>query len=80
MEQLQARTCGDCKKEIQFHEFLRDNPTIDYERGCDLFDSQIITVYCTECFLKRPEKPYKTNRRYYYQKPFKKRDHQSIFK
>lgn len=66
MEQLQARKCGDCKKEIQFRDFLRDNPTIDDERGRDLFESPIITIYCTECFLKRPEKPYRTNRRYYY--------------
>ncbi|HEC38027.1 hypothetical protein LCGC14_0847760 [marine sediment metagenome] len=79
-KQLHTRKCGDCEKEIPFQGFLRENPTIDNERGRDLFDSPIITVYCTECFLKRPEKPYKTNRRYYYQKRYKKRDHQSIFK
>ncbi|KKN57275.1 hypothetical protein LCGC14_0564030 [marine sediment metagenome] len=66
MVQLQARKCGDCEKEIEFQDFLRDNPTIDNERGHALFESPIITIYCTECFLKRPEKPYKTNRRYYY--------------
>ncbi|KKL20492.1 hypothetical protein LCGC14_2454910 [marine sediment metagenome] len=80
MEQLQARKCGDCKKEIQFQEFLRENPSIDKERGLGIFDDPFMTVYCTDCFLKRPEKPYKTNRRYYYQRRFKKRDHQPIFK
>ena len=74
MEQLQSRKCGDCQKEIQFQEFLRENPTIDNERGHDLFESPIITVYCTECFLKRPEKPYKPNRRYYYRKRLRRRD------
>ncbi len=74
MEQLQSRKCGDCQKEIQFQEFLRENPTIDNERGQDLFESPIITVYCTECFLKRPEKPYKPNRRYYYRKRLRRRD------
>ncbi|HEC41125.1 hypothetical protein LCGC14_2397500 [marine sediment metagenome] len=66
MEQLQARKCGDCEKVISFQDFLRDNPTIDDKRGCDLWKSPLITVYCTKCFLNRPEKPYKTNRRYYY--------------
>jgi len=66
MEQLQARKCGDCEKVISFQDFLRDNPTIDNERGRDLWKSSLITVYCTKCFLNRPEKPYKPNRRYYY--------------
>ena len=53
MEQLQARKCGDCEKVISFQDFLRDNPTIDDERGRDLWESSLITVYCTKCFLNR---------------------------
>ena len=74
MKQVQARTCGDCEKELTFEEFLRDNPSVNEERGRDLFESPIITVYCTECFLKRPEKPYKTNRRYYYRNRLRMRE------
>ncbi|KKL75174.1 hypothetical protein LCGC14_2057530 [marine sediment metagenome] len=74
IEQPKARKCGDCEKKIQFQEFLRENPSIDNERGRELFEDPIITVYCTECFLKRPERPFKTNRRYYYRKGLVNRD------
>ncbi len=74
MVQVHTRKCGDCGKELTFEEFLRDNPSINEERGRDLFESPIITVYCTGCFLNRPEKPYKTNRRYYYRKRLRLRE------
>ena len=33
MVQVHARKCGDCEKVIEFQDFLRDNPTINEERG-----------------------------------------------
>ncbi|KKL49919.1 hypothetical protein LCGC14_2310710 [marine sediment metagenome] len=38
MESLPARKCGDCKKEIQFQEFLRENPSIN--SSLNIFFSQ----------------------------------------
>ncbi len=73
MQQLQAKLCGDCRMEIPFRIFLRDNPTISFERASDLWEDPLIIPYCPECFLKRPEKPYKRSRRYYYNNRLKMR-------
>ncbi len=66
MQQLKSKECGDCGKRIPFQIFLRDNPTILVERAQDLWEDPLIIPYCPECFLNRPEKPYKRRRRYYY--------------
>lgn len=73
MQQLQAKICGDCGEEIPFRIFLRDNPTISLERTRDLWKDPLIIPYCPECFLKRPEKPYKHRRRYYHNDRLKMR-------
>jgi hypothetical protein len=64
MEDINAKRCGDCGNFIPFNIFLRDNPTIGLERARDLWNDPFIIPYCPECFLKRPEKPYKRRRRY----------------
>ena len=66
MEQGKTRECGDCGKSIPFKIFLRDNPTLSMETAHNLWEDPFIVPYCPECFLKRPEKPYKRRRRYNY--------------
>ncbi len=73
MQQLESRECGDCGKDMPFQIFLRDNPTISLERAQDLWEDPLIIPYCPECFLNRPERPYKRRRRYYYHDRLKMR-------
>ncbi|MBY8985566.1 MAG: hypothetical protein KGD65_10880 [Candidatus Lokiarchaeota archaeon] len=73
MLQLQPKRCGDCGRIIPFQIFLRDNPTITAKRAQDLWEDPLIIPYCPECFLNRPEKPYRRRRRYYYNDRLKMR-------
>ncbi|MFW9821507.1 MAG: hypothetical protein ACFFE4_01140 [Candidatus Thorarchaeota archaeon] len=73
MWQLDSKECGDCGKEIPFQIFLRDNPTISLKRARDLWNDPLIITYCPECFLNRPERPYRRRRRYYYNDRLKMR-------
>jgi len=73
MKQLKARNCGDCGQVIPFDAFLRDNQTISLEQGRDLWEDVFFTIYCPECFLKRPEKPFRKRRRYNYNNSLKLR-------
>ena len=73
MEQIKTRKCGDCGTLIPFNIFLRDNPTISMERAQKLWNDPFIIPYCPQCFLNRPEKPYRRRRRYYYNDRLKMR-------
>ena len=70
MEYIKTRKCG---KSILFQIFLRDNPIISMKRAQKLWKDPFIIPYCPECFLNRPEKPYKRRRRYYYNNHLKLR-------
>jgi len=73
MQQIESKECGDCGKDMPFQIFLRDNPTISLERAQDLWEDPLIIPYCPECFLNRPERPYKRLRRYNYHDRLKTR-------
>lgn len=73
MEQTKTKKCGDCGQLIPFHIFLRDNPTISKSRAQELWNDPFIIAYCPQCFLNRPEKPYRRRRRYYYNDRLKAR-------
>ena len=73
MEQTIKKKCGDCGKLIPFQIFLRDNPTISKNRAQELWNDPFIITYCPQCFLNRPEKPYRRRRRYYYNDRLKMR-------
>jgi hypothetical protein len=64
MEQLKERKCGDCGEIIPIDVFLRDNPTLSIEQGKNLWEDLLFTIYCPECFLRRPEKPFRKRRGY----------------
>lgn len=60
------KNCIDCGKSISFEAFCRENPSITLHNAKELWENPLISVYCYNCFFKRPEKPYKQRRRYYY--------------
>jgi len=68
------KRCCDCDKSISFAEFQRNNPAISKEAASDLWENPIINIYCLECFLNRPEMPYRKRKRFYsyYQFKFRK--------
>jgi hypothetical protein len=69
----QYKKCTDCGKLISFSEFLRDNPAFMIERAKDLWLDSMISIYCTECYFRRPEKPFKTkNGHFNYYRRFRK--------
>ncbi|MFX0028821.1 MAG: hypothetical protein ACFE8B_06400 [Candidatus Hermodarchaeota archaeon] len=73
MAQIKTRKCGDCGILIPFQIFLRDNPTISMKRAQELWNDPFIIPYCPQCFLNRPEKPYRRRKRYYYNDRLKMR-------
>jgi hypothetical protein len=73
MQHLEPKECGDCGQKIPFNIFLRDNPTIAIGRAKDLWEDPLIITYCPDCFLNRPEKPYRRRRRYFYNDRLKMR-------
>jgi len=69
MEKQIIKHCCDCNKPINLTAFQRSNPLLSTEAATDLWENPLINIYCIECFLNRPEKPYRKRRKYlsYYQ-------------
>jgi len=58
------KTCFDCGKSISFIDFCNDNSTMTKTRAKDLWDDNLLSICCFQCFFRRPEKPYKINKRF----------------
>ncbi|MBY9020181.1 MAG: hypothetical protein KGD67_03915 [Candidatus Lokiarchaeota archaeon] len=63
----QERNCINCKKTISFDKFLLDHPQYSTERALFIWNDELLSIFCPECFLNAPEKPYKQNRYTYFQ-------------
>ena len=59
------KNCIDCGKLITFETFCKENPSISLGNAEELWENPLISVYCYDCFFKRPEKPFKKRTRYY---------------
>ncbi|MFX0059615.1 MAG: hypothetical protein ACFE85_17565 [Candidatus Hodarchaeota archaeon] len=72
MEKQIIKQCCDCNKSISFAEFLRNNSLLSKEAASDLWKNPLVNIYCIECFLNRPERPYRKRKRFYlyYQNKF----------
>ncbi len=75
IEEITPKTqnCCDCGKEITFFNFRRNSPSLSIEKVKEIWKTTYISKYCSECFFKRPEKPFKSNKRYYGYSYFRKR-------
>ena len=73
MKILPDKLCFDCRKILTFQEFRINNPSLSLQKAIKLWKDPLITPYCPNCFLNRPEKPYKTRKRdfSYYKKSSK---------
>ncbi|MFX1407437.1 MAG: hypothetical protein ACFFBW_10795, partial [Promethearchaeota archaeon] len=71
MEKLITKQCCDCSRIISFTEFRINNPLLSKEAASDLWENPLIKIYCVECFLNRPEKPYRKRKRFYSYYQFK---------
>ena len=69
---LHNKKCVDCDRVITFKDFCRINPFFSLKGAKELWNNPLITPYCSECYFKRPEKPFKLRKRYYlYHSKFK---------
>lgn len=59
---MDYRNCADCEKIISFKEFCRDNPLLNESAAKDFWNNRLYSIYCTECFYNRPERPFKVRR------------------
>ena len=57
------KTCSDCGIEISFENFCQMNPSIKRTRAKYLYQHPLISIYCSNCYFERPEKPFKKRRR-----------------
>jgi hypothetical protein len=66
------KCCVDCRKPINFKEFCQNNPALKSENAKALYYNPIISIYCSNCYFERPEKPFKLKRRdlSYYKKNY----------
>lgn len=71
MEKQIIKQCCDCNKPINFAEFQGINPLLSKETASDIWENPLINIYCLECFLNRPEKPYRKRTRFYSYNQFK---------
>ena len=67
VEIFSERNCVDCKKPISFDKFLTNHPQYSKERALIIWNDKLLTIYCPECFVNAPEKPYKKNKYSYFQ-------------
>ena len=68
---MDYKNCIDCKKIISFEEFCRDNPLIAESTAREIWNNELFSIHCLDCFYNRPERPFKIRRgrhRTYYQK------------
>ena len=63
----QERSCCECKKNIPFEEFKANHPQYSKERALLLWNDDLFSIFCPECFLTAPEKPYKKNKYSYFE-------------
>ncbi len=59
------KMCFDCGKSISFVDFCNDNPSMTKTRAEDLWKDTLLSICCFQCFFRRPEKPFKINKRFY---------------
>jgi hypothetical protein len=69
-ESIYYKKCADCGMKMNFNEFLHNNPPLSKSDAIILWKNPLIKVYCCDCFLARPERPYKN--RYTHQHFWKK--------
>jgi hypothetical protein len=74
MEKISIKKCCDCNKLINYIEYRRINPSLSTDVAKDLWENPLITIYCPDCFLKRPEKPYRKRKRFLSYYRFKLKD------
>lgn len=61
------RSCSDCKKTISFDEFKANHPQYSKKRALLVWNDDLLSIFCPQCFLNAPEKPYKKNRYSYFE-------------
>ncbi|MEJ2278721.1 MAG: hypothetical protein P8Y70_13385 [Candidatus Lokiarchaeota archaeon] len=69
---MKEQFCCDCGKTIHFEDFLKINPKLTHKQAEKLWELPVISKYCLNCFLNRPEKPYKDRSRRFFCYKFKK--------
>ncbi len=61
------RNCTGCKKPISFDDFKANHPQYSKERTLLFWNDELLSIFCPECFVNAPERPYKKNRYSYFQ-------------
>ena len=63
----QERSCCECNKNISFEEFKANHPQYSTKRALLIWNDELLSIFCPECFLSTPEKPYKKNKYIYFE-------------
>ena len=68
---MDYRKCTDCQKIIRFDDFCRDNPLLNESTAKEIWNNELFSIHCPDCFYNRPERPFEIRHgrhRSYYQK------------
>jgi len=59
---IESKKCCDCGLSIPFAEFRTIHPFLSKFDAKELYENPLMGVYCPNCFIQRPEKPYRKRR------------------
>lgn len=61
----EEKKCAGCNRVITFDDFRRINPSISLKRALFFWNDSMFLIYCSECYFKVPEKPFKLKKGYF---------------